>query len=135
MPKQPPRMGTCYVDTYRYFCYECDLPNALMVHGILHGRNDLKGWTYGHAWIELGDVVLQPVKNSASGKTYGLAFVNRKEQFYELYQVDESKLVRYSKDEALKLGVEQRHFGPWHELGLGDKGYLFEGSHHDKTSV
>lgn len=131
--KTPPRMGTCYVDVYRYFCYENELPEAILVHGILHGRGDLEGWIYGHAWIELGDVVLQPVKQNRDGKTYGLAFVNRKEIFYKTYQVDESKLKRYSKDECMALGLKHGHFGPWHDLGLGEKGYMYGDS--EKTNL
>lgn len=121
--QQPPRMGTCYVDVYKFFCYENEIPNALMVHGVLHGRGDLKDWVYGHAWIEIGDIVVQPVKQGGE-KTYGLAFVDRKESFYKRYKVNEKKLVRYTKKEALDKSVESGNFGPWHELGLGDRGYM-----------
>lgn len=122
----PPRMGTCYVDVYKHFCHENTIPGMVLVHGVLHGRNDLEGWTYGHAWLELADVVLQPVKQKG-GKSYGLAYINRKEQFYETYKVDEKLVKRYTKRQALSKGIKSGHFGPWHDLGLGKDGYLWQG--------
>lgn len=123
----PPRMGTCYVDVYKYFCYENELPEVWLVHGVLHGRKgtDLEGWVYGHAWIEMGDVVLQPVKQASDGKTYGLAFVSRKESFYKDYLVRMETLRRYpNKDIVMKLSLKTGQFGPWHDLGLGERGYI-----------
>lgn len=122
----PKKKGRCYEDAYKYLCYENEIPGMIMVHGILHGRGELSGWTYGHAWLEVGDVVFQPVRQQG-GKTYGLGFVSRKETFYETYKVDETKLVKYTKDEALKVSVKTGNFGPWHDLGLGPEGYIYEG--------
>lgn len=128
MPKklQPKKLGTCYIDVFNFFCYECDLNDVVMVHGILHGVGELEGWIYGHAWIELGDVVLQPIVQE-DGITHNLAFVSRKEIFYKKYNVSEITLRRYNKELALELGIRYRHFGPWHDLGLGDKGYMYKG--------
>lgn len=119
--KKPTKMGNCYEDVFKHFCYENEIPGMEMVHGILDGRRVLQGWTYGHAWLELGDVVFQPVKQKG-GKTYGLAFVDRKERFYERYNIDPKKSKRYTKDQAMKLGVSKGNFGPWHDLGLGKDG-------------
>lgn len=127
----PGKLGTCYEDVFKHLCYENEIPGMILVHGVLHGRDKLTGWVYGHAWLELGDVVFQPVKQQG-GKTYGLSFVNRKEIFYKTYKIDETKLKKYTKDEAMKLGVETGQFGPWHDLGLGKLGYKFEGSKNAK---
>jgi hypothetical protein len=125
MIKEPPRMGTCYFDVYQYFTNECDIPGALLVHGILYGKDDLTGWIYGHAWIELGDVCMQPVVQDKD-KTYGLGFINRKEVFYELYKIDEKMVRRYKIKEVFELSAKYKTYGPWHELGLGEKGYIYK---------
>lgn len=75
-----------------------------MVHADVVGTmGDVKGRTYGHAFILLGDnQVLDVCTNSTIAK----------DEYYRVGQV--SNVKEYTPEEALKTAVEKGTYGPWH---------------------
>ena len=100
-------------------CYEA-AANALLVSGfasgvdlpdeavLVHGRPTLTREPfeeYGHAWLELGDVVFEV----ANGRDI---FV-RRERYYEVGRIDPEQCLRYTKEQARKFVLYFCHYGPW----------------------
>jgi hypothetical protein len=75
-----------------------------MVHADVVGTmGDVKGRTYGHAFILLGDnQVLDVCTNSTIAK----------EVYYKVGQV--SNVKEYTINEAAERAVETGTYGPWH---------------------
>jgi hypothetical protein len=79
--------------------------NIKMAHADVVGDGgDVKGKTYGHAFILLGDdKVLDVCQNTTMDKR----------KYYDMGQV--SNVKEYTLQEAVqKAVVETGHFGPWH---------------------
>jgi hypothetical protein len=49
-----PKIACCLLYAHR------SCPGAVLVHGTVTGQGPIAGMRYGHAWIEVGDVVLDP---------------------------------------------------------------------------
>lgn len=79
--------------------------SMILVHGMVTGQGKLEGKRFDHAWVEIGDVVL----DNANGNNIAM----RKEQYYKLGGIDINELQRYTKDEALVNMVKNKHWGPW----------------------
>lgn len=92
--------GDCYEVAGRMIM---DHPEMLLCHGLVAGRGPLEGLWLGHAWCEAGDVVF----DRSSGKR----FEGRKEHYYETGKITTVK--KYRRDEACKLMLEKKNFGPW----------------------
>ena len=65
----------------------------VLVHGIVTGQGKLKGMKIGHAWIEIGDMVLD--------YSHGRRIVMKKKQYYRMGKI--KKVRRYTVKEASKL--------------------------------
>lgn len=75
----------------------------LLCHGIVDGRGPLLGQKIGHAWNEYQDVVFD--------FSNGHKVVVRKERYYDIGNI--KKVIRYTREEAMKLLASKKHFGPW----------------------
>lgn len=83
-----------------------DTTNLLvLVHGMVTGTGKLMNKRFDHAWVEIGDVVLDNSNNNN--------ITMRKERYYELGNIDPTETQRYSNQEALKNMVRFKHWGPW----------------------
>lgn len=74
-----------------------------VVHGDVDGQGDLSGVRFGHAWIEVGDVVF----DASNGK----ATVMRSEQYYEIGGIQTP--TKYTREEAIGNMSRTKTFGPW----------------------
>ena len=81
-------------------------------HGVklCHGWPTLTGGpytgaVYGHAWIEIGSLVLDPGSEKPIPK----------EMYYRIGKIDQETVATYSKTEAYLKMMETDTLGPWHE--------------------
>lgn len=63
------------------------------------------GTKYGHAWIEYGGVCLD--------LNHGLF---QREVYYAAGQIDEAELTKYTKQQAINLMINLKHYGPWNTV-------------------
>jgi len=80
-------------------------PSARLAHGYPRytGRGRRAGRRFGHAWIEIGETVIDIEANAAGDKA----------GYYRVGRID-SRLVRlYSRAEALELAKRHGHYGPF----------------------
>ena len=81
------------------------LPDAAT---LVHGRPTLTRppfEEYGHAWLELGDVVFEV----ANGRNLTV----RRTLYYTAGTIDPAKCIRYTKTQVRHWCTDTRHFGPW----------------------
>lgn len=98
--------GDCY-EVAGKAMIDSRLPGLKLVHAHVTGQGPLKGKRYGHAWNEIGDVVLD--------NSNGRQIVMRKEQYYSLGNVltQPGDYAIYDAEEARKKLVKHKHYGPW----------------------
>ena len=105
----PQGTGDCYVVAGR--CVALDSTSMAkelrLCHGTAVGQGELKGLPVDHAWVEMGDVVFD--------YSNGLSVVMRKERYYEIGQIKEKEVRRYSQEETLKMMFVSGHYGPWED--------------------
>ena len=78
------------------------LPAAVLCHGVfVNVGKEHNGRLCGHAWIEAGDVVIDPANN----------FVGRKELYYSVGKVQHVK--RFTFEQARLKALRVKHYGPW----------------------
>jgi len=70
-----------------------------LVHGTVYSPSLKK--RIGHAWVEAGDVVIDPAQSLSW----------RKEKYYRVGKVKICN--RYSALQAMEMAVRFEHFGPW----------------------
>jgi len=92
-----------------------DLPEdeVHLVHGMVSGQGELEGRRFMHAWVEVGDVVIDPEQDVTI----------RKEQYYEVGEINEDDLMRYNRHETMIKLAQTKHWGPWTEPEDFDKQY------------
>lgn len=105
MDTQESKLGDCFEAALELFLkFSSDLPNGpKLVHGRVRGQGELCGVTFGHAWVEIGDVVFD--------YSNGGQLQMRKTQYYAL-----GKIVDVEKYTFSRLFAEidrTRHMGPW----------------------
>lgn len=98
-------------------CYEMagkavtsgDIPGLVLCHGfpICLNKDKHYGKRFGHAWCELNDSVL----DFSSGSQ---VVISRK-KYYELGQIDQAKIKRYTYEEAAELAVETGLWKDWRD--------------------
>ena len=108
--------GDCYEASGKYIMDECmfgDDCNLLLVHGEVAGQGALEGFTYGHAWVLDGDLVID--------RSNGRFLEMPKQLYYTLGQIDHiDNMHVYPWKEARKKILEFEHWGPWDlETGSG----------------
>lgn len=107
--------GDCYpsaIDTARKFIGMGYKPEDVkVVHGEPLGTGgDAEGIRYGHAWVEidLGDGKFLVVDESN-----GNNIVVMRDMYYEIGNIEEDSISRYSSDEIEEYTNESGHYGPW----------------------
>ena len=95
--------GDCYEAAAKLLYAHRSCPGLVLVHGTVTGQGPIAGIRYGHAWIEIGDVVLDP--------SNGRFVCARKADYYDLGEINEP-VTRYVFEEAARQMLETRHYGP-----------------------
>jgi hypothetical protein len=98
--------GDCYEAAAKLLYAHRSCPGIMLVHGTVTGQGPIAGIRYGHAWIEIGDVVLDP--------SNGRFVCARKADYYAVGEINEP-VTRYAFEEAARQMLETRHYGPWEE--------------------
>lgn len=95
--------GQCYEKAAKAIIQGLDIPALRLCHGQPVGQGPIEGIKHGHAWLELGDIVIDP---STGG-------VFRTEQYYRIGQIKNKEVKRYTRLEAIRMLVQTEHYGPW----------------------
>ena len=100
--------GDCFQAAWRAF-YQNISKSPLLVHGIITGQGPIEGIKYNHAWVEIGDTVID--------KTIPLfAKGFPKDAYYRLANADEDKVFKYNAKEVAKKAQEFETYGPWESI-------------------
>ena len=101
-------LGDCYVQAYKNFFHNLS-KNPLLCHGVVIGRGKLEGLHFTHAWIEIGDTVID---------TTMPIFANGvpKQAYYSIGQVQEDKTFKYDSDQVLEKSRKWGTYGPWEDI-------------------
>jgi transposase len=107
-------VGDCFEAAYKKL-YEVfrEHPEAKLVHAIVTGQGPIKGVQHGHAWVEIGDTVL----DYSNGRTIEMP----KQIYYAVGNIDPSnsdEYKTYSYKEMADISMDQGTYGPW-ELPKG----------------
>ena len=96
--------GDCYEAAAKLLYAHRSCPGIALVHGTVTGQGPIAGIRYGHAWIEIGDVVLDP--------SNGRFVCARKSAYYAAGEIA-GPVARYTFAEAARELIETGHYGPW----------------------
>ena len=96
--------GDCYEAAAKLLFAHRSCLGIVLVHGTVTGQGPIAGIRYGHAWIEIGDVVLDP--------SNGRFVCARKADYYAVGEISEP-VACYAFEEAARQMLETRHYGPW----------------------
>ena len=108
MPKDT---GHCYEGSVQYLLKLKKFDKFLasrctLCHGIVHGQGIIEGLLYPHAWIEIGEDVMDWVCLEDQ-RFFG------KELFYTMG--NPLDVIKYNLEDALYNLIKYKHFGPWTE--------------------
>jgi hypothetical protein len=100
-------LGTCHAVAYETMLYTChaldDCVNLYLVEGeCFFSKPQARG---SHAWLEVDGPSGTEVMDSITGR------VMDKKSYYDLGQV--TKVSRYTEMQAIDLGLENGHYGPF----------------------
>lgn len=105
---QGKKLGDCYVQAYNNFFRNLS-KNPLLCHGVVIGKGELEGVHFTHAWIEIGDTVIDTtIPIFANGIP--------KQAYYSIGQVQEDKTFKYNKDQVLEKALKWQTYGPWEDI-------------------
>ena len=79
-----------------------------MVHAVVTGQGPIEGIRHVHAWVEVGDVVID--------KSNGNNIVMRKEVYYKAGQINPdnpAEYKKYNRDEMIEKVEKRGTYGPW----------------------
>lgn len=103
---EPTGPGDCYMVAADFVVAMPDSLGATLCHGTALGLDGhALGVRYGHAWVEVGDAVLD---FSNGGRWAG-----RRDDYYALGTIEGVR--RYTAAEARTLMLSTEHYGPWPE--------------------
>lgn len=74
-------------------------------HGLAIGQGPIAGQQIAHAWVEYGELAI----DRSNGGDYTLP----RRRYYEIGQINDADVVRYTYRDALVLMVKHGHYGPW----------------------
>jgi hypothetical protein len=94
--------GNCYESAFMWV-YENTGWDWVLVHGSCIGRGPIEGVRFGHAWVEIENLVIDTEKQVTMPK----------DLYYEAGQITDTH--RYTRDEAIAMANKTGHFGCWHE--------------------
>ena len=100
--------GDCFTVAWNAF-YDNIAQKPLLVHGIVTGQGAIEGIKYNHAWIEIGDMVID--------KTIPL-FANGfpKDAYYRMARADESLMFKYNSEQVMNNALKFNTYGPWEDV-------------------
>ena len=102
--------GDCYEAAANYLLSNADNPDLRIVHGEVAGQGPLEGVTFGHAWIEDGDTVI----DNSNGRQIRMP----KADYYALGQIDRiNNIHSYRPQEAMHRMLDTQVYGPWDLIG------------------
>lgn len=102
--------GDCYEAAANYMLNNASNPNLRVVHGEVEGQGPLEGVTFGHAWIEDGDTVIDP----SNGGNLRMP----RADYYALGKIDQLNNTHvYGPQEAMRRMIETELYGPWDLVG------------------
>jgi hypothetical protein len=110
-------MGDCYETAGRYMLdngLSGKNPNIKLVHGEVSGQGPLQGKTFGHAWIEDGDNII----DNSNGRHITMP----KSEYYHIGNISNTR--SYSPDQARENFLKYEHFGPWDDFTPTGKNYV-----------
>lgn len=104
-------LGDCYESAFHWIL---ELPDdaakhAKVCHGMVHGQGPLVGKKFGHAWGEMGGMVID--------NSNGNDVVMPKALYYAMGKIDESEVYSYPLAKFLSKAAKAKHYGPWDMTG------------------
>jgi len=98
------RRGDCYEAAAMFVIGNAFCPGIVLAHGEVTGQGKIAGIRYGHAWVEIGDAVIDP--------SNGRKICMRRDAYYAIGKITGS-VVRYAPHDARRMMLETHHYGPW----------------------
>ena len=102
------KQGNCYQTAWQTF-YSNIAKKPLLCHGVVVGKGRLDGVKFTHAWVEIGDRVID---ETMSISRYGIS----KEAYYQLGNIDPKLVFKYDSAQVSKKAVEWGTYGPWENI-------------------
>lgn len=98
------KAGDCYEAAAKFVIAHDACAEIRLVHGEVTGTGGaVKGIRYGHAWVELGSVVIDP--------SNGRCLVASRGHYYAAGSVGDTRT--YTPEEAMRIMLATKHYGPW----------------------
>lgn len=113
MKDERKRDGDCFkvaADLVVDHSFPSKYKGAVLVHGMASGRGEISGVRFGHAWVEIGDEVID--------YSNGLNARLPKELYYAIGNIKTT--LRYSRKETMMNLMEHKHYGPWEKEIMAD---------------
>jgi hypothetical protein len=115
--------GDCFMDAFNYIFMHGVIggnKNLQLVHAIICPlMGSLSGVEFGHSWVEDGDSIIDTSRKNQvmDKKTFymlgGLINLPTFETMNEGMTIKEEKINRYSVEDAQRLAVKNKMYGPW----------------------
>lgn len=109
MKKKNPKieLGNCFQYAAQYML-RARGKDMLLVHSYATGTGvQNKGIRFSHAWIEDGDIVIDPSESKTD------PIIARKEKYYMAGKIKADEGVRYTIDEMIDKMTKHENYGPW----------------------
>ena len=103
------KLGDCYQAGGRLIMEFFGDKDHKLVHGMVNGQGALEGKRYGHCWVESRNTVL----DHSNGRKLEVP----KQVYYALGRVNPKQNKYYTPEEAAKMMVKKKHWGPWEISG------------------
>jgi hypothetical protein len=102
--------GDCFRQAWRNFYSNLGSnPPPLLVHGIVTGQGAIEGLQFCHAWIEIGDVVIDTTIPLFAGGV-------PRQMYYSMARLDEKNLFKYNREQVAENAVKYKTYGPWEDI-------------------
>lgn len=84
-----------------------------LCHGMPTGQGKIAGIKHDHAWVEWSPPQVSGV-TFVIDRSNGRNYTGLRDDYYRIGKIDHDEVVRYSRDDAIKMMGKHRHYGPWH---------------------
>jgi len=99
--------GNCYETAANYIIdnlFSRGPSDMVLVHAEVTGQGPIDGLKYGHAWVEIGGIVI----DNSNGNNIKLPT----EVYYRMGQVG-SNIYKYTPEEVRRWLIDSGTYGPW----------------------
>jgi len=106
------KFGNCYEAAFKTLFHNVSNRELRLVHGEVIGNKpgtETYNKPIGHAWIEMGNVVIDPSDHFEWPKIFD------KTTYYEMAQIEVTNLKTYSIADAITKAATNITYGPWLE--------------------